>query len=62
MNEFFTQISIDTDDLKLINSKEITQNIIEATVLMSKDRKESIDKLQSGMFKRILESNWNMKS
>ena len=48
--------SIDTDDLKLINSKEITQNIIEATVLMSKDRKESIDKLQSGMFKRILES------
>jgi len=48
--------SIDTNDLRLINSMEITQNIIEATVLMSKDRKESIGKLKSGFFKRILES------
>lgn len=48
--------NIDTDDLRLIKSKEITQNIIKATVLMSRDRKESIGKLKSGIFKRILES------
>lgn len=48
--------SIDTDNLKLINQQDITQNIIDATVLMSKERKKSIDSLKSGFFKRILES------
>ena len=48
--------SLETENLKLVNSKEITQNIIEATVLMSKDRKKSINKLQSGIFKKVLES------
>tara|TARA_B100000683_G_scaffold134032_1_gene130812 strand:- start:4448 stop:5248 length:801 start_codon:yes stop_codon:yes gene_type:complete len=48
--------SINTEKLQLKNSKEITQNIIEATILMSKERKESIENLDVGMFKRIIES------
>lgn len=47
---------INTEKLQLIKYKEITQNIIEATKLMSKERKESIDKLDAGIFKRIIES------
>lgn len=48
--------NLNTEQLHLKNSKEITKNIIEATMLMSKDRKETIDNLDTGMFKRILES------
>ena len=48
--------SITTDKLKLKESKEISQNIIDATILMFKERKESIDKLLPGIFKSVLES------
>lgn len=49
-------MSINTDKLKLKESKEISQNIIDSTIFMSKERKESIDKLQPGIFNRVLES------
>lgn len=48
--------SINTDNLQLINQKDITSNIIKATTLMSKERKESIKELESGFFKKVLES------
>ena len=35
---------------------DITSNIIEATILMSKERRESIKAIVSGPFRRVLES------
>jgi ubiquinone/menaquinone biosynthesis C-methylase UbiE len=48
--------SINSNGLKLISKTNISTNIIEATIRMSTDRKESINKLKSGWFRNVLES------
>ncbi|MGY8987991.1 MAG: class I SAM-dependent methyltransferase [Flavobacteriales bacterium] len=48
--------SINSNGLKLISKTNISTNIIEATIRMSKDRKGSINKLKSGWFRNVLES------
>ena len=54
VNEMMSSINV--NNLKLINHQNITSNVIEATILMSKERNESIKKLKSGLFKNILKS------
>ena len=48
--------SINSNGLKLISKTNISTNIIEATIRMSTDRKEEINKLESGWFRNVLES------
>lgn len=47
---------INSNGLSLISTTDISSNILDATAKMSKDRKASINKLQAGWFKNILES------
>ena len=47
---------LNVDGLRLIDKKDITSNIIEASVLMSKDRKKVINKFRFSWFRKILES------
>ena len=47
---------INSNGLSLISTTDISSNILAATTKMSKDRKASINKLQAGWFKNILES------
>ena len=53
---FFSVFDVLNVFLKLINYQNITSNVIQATILMSKERNESIKNLKSGLFKNILES------
>ena len=48
--------SIDSNRFNLIKKTNISANIIQATIRMSEDRKEAINKLKSGWFRNILES------
>lgn len=47
---------LNTNGLRLIAKKDITSNIIEASVLMSKDRRKAINKFRFSWFRKILES------
>ena len=48
--------SINSNGFNLISQTDISTNIIEATIRMSEDRKEAINKLKSGWFRNVLES------
>jgi len=48
--------SIDSNGFSLISKTDISTNIIEATLQMSEDRKEAINKLNPGWFRNVLES------
>ena len=48
--------SINSNGFNLISKTDISANIIEATIRMSEDRKEAINKLKSGWFRNVLES------
>ncbi len=49
--------AINSNGFKVIEKKDITQNIIEASIKMTDDRKKAIKNLQvEGWFKKILES------
>ena len=53
--------SINSNGLKLVSKTNISTNIIEATIRMSTDRKEAINKLKSGWFRNVLESFASVK-
>jgi len=47
---------LNADGLRLISNRNITSNIIKASILMSKDRKKAINKVRFSWFRKILES------
>ena len=47
---------LNTNGMRLIAKKDITSNIIEASFLMSEDRKKAINKFRFPWFRKILES------
>jgi ubiquinone/menaquinone biosynthesis C-methylase UbiE len=54
IDELLNQLN--SNGLRLISNKDITFNIIEATIRMSKDRKKAIIKFKFAWFKKILAS------